>query len=352
MLNIRGQIMIGIGIVGVGFMGRIHALALKKVPGARLSAIASRDPAKRAGDWSATRGNFGPPPGLFELTGVQTHATLEELLADPAVDLVDICTPTDQHPGQVIQALEAGKHVLVEKAIALTADEAEAMIAAAERSGQLLMVGHVLPFFPEFDYAASLTQSGDAGRLLGGHLTRVIAAPDWSPEMADASKTGGPAVDLHIHDAHFVGLLAGNPDSVESVGVIGQGGAVDYLSTIYRYSDGPALSCSSGAVATAGRPFAHGFELYFEHATLSYHSGGVPLTRFGTGGEAEVVKLPGGDDPLAGFTAELTEAMRAVETHTPSRRLSARLAADALALCHAEIASVKSGKPVAFGPCR
>ena len=270
--------MVRIGIVGVGFMGRIHALALRRVPGARLTAIASRDPAKRAGDWSATRGNFGPPPGAFDLAGVTAHATLDELLADPAIDLVDICTPTDQHPAQVIRSLEAGKHVLVEKAIALTAADAARMIDAAESAGKLLMVGHVLPFFPEFDYAAALAQSGDAGRLLGGHLTRVIAAPDWSPEMADAAKTGGPAVDLHIHDAHFVGLLAGNPTSVESVGVVGRGGAVDYLTTIYRYPDGPALSCSSGAVATAGRPFAHGYELYFEQATLAYHSGGSPLT--------------------------------------------------------------------------
>ena len=179
-------------------------------------------------------------------------------------------------------------------------------------------------------------------------MTRVIAAPDWSPEVADAARTGGPAVDLHVHDAHFVGLLAGVPASVESVGVVGQGGAVDYLSTVYRYPGGPALSCASGAVATAGRPFAHGYELYFERATLAYHSGGVPLTRFGPDGGCEVVKLEGGDDPLSGFTRELAEAVRAVETGVPSRRLSARLAADALTLCHAEIESVKTGKPVAI----
>ena len=140
--------MLGLGIVGVGFMGRVHALALQNVPGARLAAIASRDAAKRAGDWSATRGNFGPPPGHFDLTGVRAHATLDELLADPAVDLVDICTPTDQHPAQVIRSLEAGKHVLVEKAIALTVADAMRMIAAADAAGRLLMVGHVLPFSP------------------------------------------------------------------------------------------------------------------------------------------------------------------------------------------------------------
>ena len=214
------------------------------------------------------------------------------------------------------------------------------------------MVGHVLPFFPEFDYAANLAHSGEVGKLLGGHLLRVIARPDWSAEVADAARTGGPAVDLHVHDAHFVGLLAGVPTTVESVGVVGQGGAVDYLSTIYRFPGGPALSCSSGAVATNGRPFAHGFELYFERATLSHHSGGVPLTRFHPDGGSELVELPGGGDPLYGFTRELGEAVRALETGTPSRRLSARLAADALALCHAEIESVKTGKPVTIGLAR
>lgn len=334
--------MVRIGIVGIGFMGRIHTLALRQVPGARLAAVCSRDPVKLAGDWSSTRGNFGPEPGYVDLAGVAKYSTLPELLADPAVDLVDICTPTDQHPDAAIQALKAGKHVLVEKAIALTTADADRMLAVAADAGKVLMVAHVLPFFPEFAWAADAVRSGRFGRLLGGHLTRVISAPDWSPEMADASKTGGPAVDLHVHDTHFIGLLCGKPRAVTSVGRIDTGGSVTYLSTSYRWgTDAPVMTSSSGAIATAGRPFAHGFELYLERATLVYHSGGVPLTCHTADGRAEVVTLPGTGDPLAAFVAELSAATEAVRTGVTPPLLSGQLARDALALCHAEIRSVQ-----------
>ena len=339
--------MVHIGIVGIGFMGRIHALALGRVPGARLAAVCSRDPVKLAGDWSGTRGNFGPEPGHVDLAGVSKYSSLADMFADPAVHLVDICTPTDRHPDAAIQALNAGKHVLVEKAIALTTADADRMLAAAADAGKLLMVAHVLPFFPEFAWAADAVRSGRFGRLLGGHLTRVISAPDWSPEMADASKTGGPAVDLHVHDTHFIGLVCGKPRAVTSVGRVDAAGAVAYLSTGYRWgADAPVVTCASGAIATTGRPFAHGFELYLERATLAYHSGGVPLTCHTADGRTEVVAVPGSGDPLAAFAAELTAAAEAVRTGVVPPLLSGQLARDALALCHAEIRSVQLGREV------
>ncbi len=339
--------MVGVGIVGVGFMGRIHALAVRRVPDARLAAVCSRDERKLAGDWSATRGNFGPPPGAFDLSGVATHRTLDSLLADPAVDLVDICTPTDQHPAQAIAALEAGKHVLVEKAIALTPADADRMLAAAKAAGRLLMVAHVLPFFPEFAFAADAVRSGRYGKLVAAHFTRIIAAPDWSADISDASKTGGPAVDLHVHDTHFVGLVAGVPKAVRSSGVVAADGSVTYVSTIYDTGPGgPSVTCTSGAVAARGRPFAHGFEVYLESATFAYHSGGQPLTLFGADGTARVVALPGDGDPVAAFADEIAAAVDATRTGVEPAVLSGRLARDALVLCHKEIESVRTGRDV------
>src|SRR4249920_1373384 len=109
--------MINIGIVGIGFMGRIHFLAAKHLNTARVAAICSRDAAKLRGDWTGTRGNFGPEPGHVDLAGVAAFDSFDTMLADPGIDLVDICTVTDQHASLAIQALNAGKHVLVEKAI-------------------------------------------------------------------------------------------------------------------------------------------------------------------------------------------------------------------------------------------
>jgi predicted dehydrogenase len=339
--------MIRIGIVGIGFMGRIHYLAAQRLSGAKVTAICSRDPAKLAGDWRATRGNFGPEPGLVDLTGIKKYSAVADLLADPDIDLIDICTVTDQHAPIAIQALQAGKHVLVEKAIALTPADADAMLAAAKSAGKLLMVAHVLPFFPEFRYAAEIIRGGQYGKVLAAHFKRVIAKPDWSADIADAAKTGGPAVDLHIHDTHFIGLVCGVPQQVFAVGTV-EGDAVTYLTTSYLYGPGgPAVTCSSGAICMSGRPFVHGYEIYLEKASLIYDSGGVPLTVLTADGKATQPTLPGGGDALTAFTDELQTAVAGVQAGREPDLLRGQLARDALVLCHRECESVKTGRPVA-----
>ncbi len=338
--------MIRIGIVGIGFMGWIHYLATKRLRGARLAAVCSRDPNKLSGDWRGIRGNFGPPGAMVDLSGVKKYDRLEALLADADIDLIDVCNPTDQHPATANAALIAGKHVLVEKAIALTPAEADSMVALAKRAGKLLMVAHVLPFFPEFAYAAGAIRGGAHGKLLGGHFKRVISRPDWSADIGDAAKTGGPAVDLHIHDTHFIGLVCGVPEQVFSTGVI-EGNAVAYLTTQYLYGrGGPAVSCSSGAVAQKGRPFVHGYEIYLEKATLVYESGATPLTVLTADGKAEQPRLEGGGDPIGAFATEIQTAVDAVASGKESDLLGGQLARDALLLCHKEIESVRTGAAV------
>jgi predicted dehydrogenase len=338
--------MVRIGIVGIGFMGRIHYLAAQRLAGAKVTAVCSRDRAKLAGDWRNTRGNFGPEPGQVDLSGVKKYERLDDLLADPDIDLIDVCTVTDQHAPIALAALKAGKHVLVEKAIALTPEQADEMVAAVKAAGRRLMVAHVLPFFPEFKFAAEAIRGGKYGKLLGAHFKRVIAKPDWSADMADAAKTGGPAVDLHIHDTHFIGLVCGVPKQVFAVGTV-EGGAVTYLTTSYLYGPGgPAVTCSSGAVCMGGRPFVHGYEIYLEKASLVYDSGGTPLTLLTADGKATPPALPGGGDPLSAFTDELQAAADGVAGGREPDLLSGKLARDALVLCHREIESVKTGRAV------
>ncbi len=339
--------MVRIGIAGIGFMGMIHYLAALKGNRCAVTAICSRDPAKLAGDWRGIRGNFGPAGTMMDLAHLKRFSAFAEMIADPEIDLIDICSPTDQHESMALAALAAGKNVLVEKAISLTTDGADRMVSAAKAAGKLLMVAHVLPFFPEFGFAARAAKNGIYGKLLGGHLTRVISKPDWSADIADAGKTGGPAVDLHIHDAHFVGLIAGMPKSVYSSGVVNADGSVQYITTQYLYGPGgPALSCSSGALAMASRPFVHGFELYFEKATLAYESGSLPLTVYPSKGEPTQPQLEGGDDPLAAFTNEIDTAAQGVLDGKEPDLLSGQLARDALVLCHRECESARRGEAV------
>ena len=348
--------MVRIGIVGIGFMGMIHHLAASRLTGGRVSAICSRDPKKLAGDWTGIRGNFGPKGGQVDLSGVSTHSDIADLLSDPEVDLVDLCVPNDQHASLAIRALEAGKHVLVEKPIALSTADADSMVAASKASGKLLMVGHVLPFFPEFAFAREAIASGRHGALRAAHLTRVIARADWSSGIADSDRSGGPAIDLHIHDTHFIGLVCGVPRAVHSRGVV-EGGAVVHLSTQYLYDDKDlTISAISGALSQAGRPFAHGFEFYLENATLSFefaNLGGqghlaTPLSVILPDGTVDRPQLPGSGDPVDAFEAELTAAVEAVASGTPSPMLSSELARQALKTCHAEVRSVETGREVAI----
>ena len=342
--------MVNVGLVGIGFMGMIHYLAYQKVRGAKVAAIATRDEKKLAGDWRGIQGNFGPPGTVMDLGKIARYPQWEALLADPKIDLVDICLPPALHLPVTLAALKAGKHVICEKPIALETADAAKMVKAAERAGKLLMIGQVLPFFPEYAYAQQLVASGKYGKLLGGHFKRIISDPLWLKDFYDPRQVGGPVVDLHIHDAHFIRLLCGMPQAVFSTGRW-RGDVVEFIDSQFLYEgDRLAVSATSGVIGQQGRSFTHGYEIYLERATLTYDfsvvggepTASVPLTVLTPNGKAERPKLREVD----AFAAELTEAIKAVSSGEPSPLLAGELALDALKLCHKQTQSVRTKKPV------
>ena len=135
--------MVRIGIIGIGFMGFTHFEGAKKVRGGKVTAVATRNPKKLAGDWTSIQGNFGPRGGHVDLSKIKTYSDYHDLLADPDVDLVDICLPTDLHEKVTLEAIAAGKKTMVEKPIAVDLKAADRMVRAAEKSRTLLMVGQV-----------------------------------------------------------------------------------------------------------------------------------------------------------------------------------------------------------------
>lgn len=350
--------MVNIGIVGLGFMGMTHYRGARKVKGGRVRAICTRSPKKLKGDWRGIHGNFGDPGGMEDLSGVRTYREIGGLLADPDIDLVDICLPSALHREVTVQALRAGKHVLLEKPIALNIRDADAMVREAEKADRSLMVAQVLPFFPEFAYLRQVVEGGEYGALLGGHFKRVISQPDWSTEFSNMERSGGPGVDLHIHDTHYILLLCGVPDRVYATGRLVQDRYAEYLCTTYRYRDRPDLSvtCASGAISQPGRAFTHGFEVYLEKATLTYEFatlGGkpalsMPLTLLTADGRVRTPRL-GSGDPVVAFTREIQAAVNEVARGEASPELSGQRAADALRLCFKEVESVRRGRAVKVG---
>lgn len=343
--------MVRVGIVGIGFMGMIHYLAYQRIRGAKVAAIASRDAKKLAGDWRGIHGNFGPPGQQMELGNIARFRSLSELLDDPKIDLVDICLPPALHATAAIAALRAGKHVLCEKPIALEPRSAERMVQAAERAGRLLLIGHVLPFFAEYSYALGLIRSKKYGALRGGSFKRIISDPTWIADFYNPDTIGGPVVDLHIHDAHFIRLIAGMPETVSSIGRM-RGDVVEFIDTHFRFPGSDlAVAATSGVIHQQGRGFTHGFEIYLERATLVFDfaataAGPVatPLTVFTPDGRALRPELPE-SDAIGAFVAELGEACRSVKRREPSPLLGGQLARDALLICHRETQSVRTGRP-------
>lgn len=343
--------MVRVGLVGIGFMGMMHYLAYQKVPGAKVTALATRDPKRLAGDWRGIQGNFGPPGEQMELGDIGRYADWREMLRDPNVDLIDICLPSPFHAEVALAALAAGKHVLVEKPIALEAADAQRMVAAAESAGKLLLVAHVLPFFPEYDFARQAIESGRYGKLLGGHFKRVIADPLWMKDFHDPQAGGGPVVDLHIHDAHFIRLVCGMPKAVFSSGCV-RDDRVRFVNTQFLFADSSlSVTAASGVIDQPGRSFTHAYEIYLEGATLTFDFAvfenqpiAAPLTVVERAGPVLRPKLTEVD----GFVAELTEATRSVAAGTASPLLAGNLACDALRLCHKEIESIRTGRIVAI----
>ena len=347
--------MIQVGIAGIGFMGVTHYKAWQQIAQAKVAALCTRDERKRAGDWSGIKGNFGDDGGKQDLADVACHETYEQLLTDDAVQLIDICLPTPLHRRTVLDAFEAGKHVVVEKPIALTLEDADVMIDAARANGKLLMVAQVLRFWPQWQWLKQQVDSGALGKLLGLSLQRVIATPHWSKSIADMGANGGPLIDLHIHDTDFVLYLLGKPNAVHAQGLV-QDDFVRYLTTNYIYNQGPIVNCRSGAITTKGRPFQHGFEAYFQKATVSYAVATEPadndpaqrcssqqiLTVYHE--DATVTHPDTGSED--GFIGQLRHAAQCVADNKPSSIIAGEQARQSLAVVLAERESVMSGKIV------
>ncbi len=145
-----------IGTIGCGDWGKNHARTLAGL--GVLAAVADADPAKR----QAAEAEFGVP-------GVAT----ETLLADPTVDGVVIALPPTVNPDVALTALAAGKHVLVEKPMAMNATRAAEIVAAAEAADRVAMTGHVLRFHPGYRALEDVVASGALGSIRYVHATRL-----------------------------------------------------------------------------------------------------------------------------------------------------------------------------------
>jgi predicted dehydrogenase len=311
--------MLGVGLIGLGAIGRLHFDCWSKSPHGRLVAIASRDPRKRAGDWPASEFNLGDQASArVDLTGIAAYAESAELFADPNVQIVDICTSTPHHAALTMAALRAGKHVVCEKPMSLLLAECREMEAAVRETGRQLMVAHCLRYWPHYTKAHELLRSGEIGRPLYAQLYRAGALPGWSAEgwLENPEQSGG-ILDMHIHDLDVSLWWFGEPARIEARGVM-RAGLPIIIDASWQYADGPLVQLHS-AWDPNGGAFRHGFRLVAEKATLVYDLAAAPdVLQILRDGKAEEMPV----DPPAAHQAELDDFARCIAAGQPFTRFT------------------------------
>ena len=256
-----------VGLLGRGFMGKTHLQALAEIPDVE----------------------------------VAPRRDIASTLADPSVDAVDICLPTDLHAPVALDALRAGKHVLVEKPMALDVASARQMIAEAEKQNRVLMVAHVLRFFPMYQALDQLLSSGRLGPPRSALFRRRCGAPAWGAWLTDPKQSGGGIFDLLIHDMDLCLHLFGPPETVSATGYVALADGVDIITAQLHYRNGFTAVITGGWHHPKSYPFSMEYTVVAEKATVDYSSRGCPPTLYRASGESEPLPMAAHD----GYRAEI-----------------------------------------------
>ena len=221
-----------VGIIGAGFMGAIHAQVYRDLPHTELVAVTDLDPAR------ARRAAGGSDCAVF--------SDYHEMFAQSALDVVSICTKDDLHREPALAAAAAGVHIMLEKPIAATLEDAAAISRAAHAAGVRLGVGYLLRFDPRYALARQALQDG---RL--GELTHVTAKRS-SPHTEGPSRYGGSlplALHVTVHDLDLIYWLTGKKVrrvyAQAATKLLGGSGTEDSVFAILTLEDGVVANLES-----------------------------------------------------------------------------------------------------------
>ncbi len=282
-------------------MGSTHIKALQGIQGAELAAVYGRNEAALSGDFRHIQGNLGGPGEVFDFSGVTQYREIEELIADPRIDAVDLCLPTDLHDTVAIAALRAGKHVLVEKPLALEGVAADRVIAEAERSGRILMAAQVLRFMGPYVALREALSQGQLGPVRSAILRRRCAAPAWGGWLKRPEKSGGGVFDLLIHDVDMCLHLFGKPQKVGATGYEDASRGIDVIHAQFLYPGQGVVLVTGGWHHPRSYPFSMEYTVIADGGTIDYSSAGRPPALYREDGSEEKLALPERD----GYADEL-----------------------------------------------
>lgn len=230
------------GILGLGGIANRFAESLPQSRTGRLAAVASR-----SGEKAAAFARKHSAAGAY--------GRYEDLLADPGVDAVYIAMPHPMHAEWAIRAAEAGKHILCEKPLTVTAAEAEAVIGAARRHGVFLMEAFMYRCHPQIRRLAEIVRSGAVGEVRSVRATFSFDA-GFNPggRLLAKSLGGGGILDVGCYPVSLVRLLAGaaagkdfaEPEEVKGCARLGETGVDEWASAVMRFPDGIVAEVATG----------------------------------------------------------------------------------------------------------
>lgn len=309
---------IGVGVIGLGFIGRHHVRAYQAAQrdGLGCRVAATCDPQWKTSEQAnpaTARGNIEIAEAdqqQFDPNQVRVCETIDDLLADDHVKLVSICSYTDTHVDLAIRALAAGKHVLVEKPVAISSSEVQRLAKAARSAKTLCMPAMCMRFWPGWDWLRDRVHKDTFGAVRSAVFQRLGSRPSWSPFYADESRSGGALFDLHIHDVDFIYWCFGRSRSVSAAG------SSMHMTTQYRFAEGPPHVTAEGAWdLQPGAGFRMRYLVTFDDATVEWDVSRTPRLMVHRGSESEPIDL--GD--LTGYDMEIRAFVKSIRDGTPLR---------------------------------
>ena len=251
--------MLKIGLIGCGFMGTMHANCYRNIPGVELAAVADVRPQTAQ--------------TLAAGTNAAIYGDGKDLIANADVDIIDICLPTYLHAEYAMLAMDKVSYVFVEKPVALSGAQADAMLAKARETGCQVQVGQVIRFWDEYVRLRQIVTSGVYGKVINANFRRISPRPTWVWEnwLLDDARSGGACQDLAVHDTDFILSLFGTPLSSHSV-VNKINEKKSFIGTHYQYEDFVVTSESTWDLPLPFK-FNAGFRVMFEKAAVELSEG-------------------------------------------------------------------------------
>lgn len=242
--------MLKIGLIGCGTMGRTHSKAYENIKNASVTIICDLDLSKAE--------------KLASAHDAKVTNDYQELL-DSDVDIIDICLPTYLHAKYSISAMSNGKNVFCEKPMAISVEEAKSMLEASEKYKVKLTVGHVLRFFPQYAHTIKEVTDKKIGIPKLIRTVRNQAFPNWSWEnwYQDYAKSGGPILDLIIHDIDWIIANFGKIDRVYCQTVKNDEQVVrqDHVQSVLKLQNGAIAYVEGSWGLPKGSPFKMAYEV-------------------------------------------------------------------------------------------